>query len=1102
MRSVTALVLLLVLLLPAADALADYVVLSGVGEKDPYDEAARRLAAHKGGAPIVRFDPAKPAEVVPRLRELSATHVAIVVRPEQIHVNTVRRMLKAATTLDPDPFVDFEYGFITGATAEEAVAFVENIVKAAEGEVPRKVGRAAVGGWAKDESRAENGTYAVGRLSFPMREIRFTNFSEGHGGNEGFIRKELPTLAGCGALIMGGHGMPWEIVHGPKAEDLAGVTLFPAVAFNYACHTGVTLRYPERSYERGKDAYRMELKEIEAKKSFALAMLRSGVAGYVAYVNPRPAGPELTIDFQRCLTGSSLGEVRRNDWSKIVLGYLGFDEPGITVPDYPDGKTVPRSSVDAVRHLMLEGATGGILYGDPEFRPFPEAKKELPLSTEVKRDGDRLTIRMRMPYAMSGIWCQDPFRRAPSGDRKMAMKIYDRVELPADFPTVRTVRYESARGGRAKLETLPVVWAEETDRGKRFLHVKAGFDRGFQGGVLGYRGDIDVTLVADGADYLGYARQVGEWIAEHRKSIEGPEVYDGAAGVALFLFDLHRATSDDRWKELGRNLLDRARSVKADDAGLYTGLAGLGQVLLDAARATDDPKLVAEAKAVARRLPAPRATDIISGAAGTGIFLLNLHAETGEKEWLEKAVALGDYLEKLAVREEGRARWPVTAGSDRVYIGFSHGAAGIGYFLLHLGLAAEDEKYLTLAEEAAAFVKANGTTLGSGLAFTKMVPPRKKAYPVQWCHGSPGIALFFDAMHAALGGREYERLRDECVRADVIEGRAARVGGCQCHGVAGNAETFVTVYRTTGDARLLDVARRFADDLIADGKVKTSIGSHSYGPGYMTGLAGIGRFFLRLANPDEVALALMGRRARAGAEGGGPAAREGDEAERDRPQELAGGGAAGEGARGGRIPRVLPPDRGGEGPLEDARAAPGHLVSGRREDPPPARGRPGAAAPRSLVGAEGTRHDRHPRGAELPPQPDREGAGRGPLHVHGAGPGAPRGGAGGEARGEAAARIRGRLGRSRAAPRPLARGDGREGGRARPRPVRDRRAGGPRRRAPERDRAPRSARAEGGAEGGAGDPEVGSVRVARDRDPRQDRPAPGLTGCWTDRLLD
>jgi len=41
--------------------------------------------------------------------------------------------------------------------------------------------------------------------------------------------------------------------------------------------------------------------------------------------------------------------------------------------------------------------------------------------------------------------------------------------------------------------------------------------------------------------------------------------------------------------------------------------------------------------------------------------------------------------------------------------------------------------------------------------------------------------------------------------------------------------------------------------------VKTAIGRHAYGPGFMTGLAGIGRFFLRLHDPERFPVAFMVR---------------------------------------------------------------------------------------------------------------------------------------------------------------------------------------------------------------------------------------------------
>ncbi len=88
-------------------------------------------------------------------------------------------------------------------------------------------------------------------------------------------------------------------------------------------------------------------------------------------------------------------------------------------------------------------------------------------------------------------------------------------------------------------------------------------------------------------------------------------------------------------------------------------------------------------------------------------------------------------------------------------------------------------------------------------------------------------------------------------------GRDARAGGCFCHGKAGNADCLLEVWRTRRDPRLLEAARTWAEDLYAAGRVHPGLGKRLYDPGLMTGLAGIGHFFLRLADPEGVPAAFM-----------------------------------------------------------------------------------------------------------------------------------------------------------------------------------------------------------------------------------------------------
>jgi len=477
MRCLTGIVLVFVLAAPAYAA--DYVVLSGVQPDDPYHKAALRIAEHHDAGAVVPFDPADPQTALAALRKAKPRNVAVVLKPEHIDVNFVRRFLRMATQVDDDLFVDFGYGFITGATAEDAVAFVERIIEAEAAEQPRKVGSAAVWG-GQGTSRAYDDEYVLGSLRLPQRSLRFVAPS-GNERDQAFLDKELGSLSGCGAILMGGHGMPWEIGNGPRAEDVGKLALYPAVAFNYACYTGATARYPEREYRGGDVVERFH--EVERKRSFALNMIRAGVTGYVAYVNPRPAGPELSTDFARVLAGASLGESRRADQAKILLGYLGWGEPGIVPPVWEEGRTVPRKDVDPVRHMMLDGATGGVLYGDPAFRPFARTDNALPLAQAVKREGDDLHIAFAMAEPYTGVWCADPFRRFPGGKVGMARKLYGRVALPADAPAIHSVWIDEATQGGRAIATLEPAWAVEEDAGVRYLHLKANFDYGGSGEV-------------------------------------------------------------------------------------------------------------------------------------------------------------------------------------------------------------------------------------------------------------------------------------------------------------------------------------------------------------------------------------------------------------------------------------------------------------------------------------------------------------------------------------------------------------------------------------------------------------------------------------------
>ena len=112
-------------------------------------------------------------------------------------------------------------------------------------------------------------------------------------------------------------------------------------------------------------------------------------------------------------------------------------------------------------------------------------------------------------------------------------------------------------------------------------------------------------------------------------------LYSGSPGVVLFLLELHHATGNGEYLKEAKLGADEliARLPKENEAGLYTGVGGIGFVLGEMYRATKETKYRDAVHTVVRMLnerakPAGAGvqwsdvTDIISGSAGVGLFLL------------------------------------------------------------------------------------------------------------------------------------------------------------------------------------------------------------------------------------------------------------------------------------------------------------------------------------------------------------------------------------------------------------------------------------------------------------------------------------------------
>ncbi len=413
------------------------------------------------------------------------------------------------------------------------------------------------------------------------------------------------------------------------------------------------------------------------------------------------------------------------------------------------------------------------------------------------------------------------------------------------------------------------------------------------------------TLALD-RPYLTVAQEAAAWLtANARRDANGlswyvdpadakPEVethlYSGSAGVVLFFTELHAATRDDRARDLALGGADYIAATlpgeaKGEGVGLYTGLAGVAWTLSFVGRTLRSERhleaghrafeLVARAtRATGDGLAWNESQDIISGSAGIGLAMLARERTDGDGRALQHAVRAGRRLLDTAVHaNEGGLTWDAGAGVPRRYPNFSHGAAGVGYFLAQLHARTRDRAFLEGALGAAQYLEAIAQqTDDDGRRVFHHTPGGESLYYLSWCHGPAGTARLYEALARTTGDSAQRRMVDQLARATIASRVPERSDGfwnnisCCC-GNCGVSDFYVAMAARTRESRWLELAEGMARDTITRGTTtgegrrwiqaenRTSPGDLRAQTGLMQGAAGVGLSMLRLD-------AAMERRAR------------------------------------------------------------------------------------------------------------------------------------------------------------------------------------------------------------------------------------------------
>lgn len=370
------------------------------------------------------------------------------------------------------------------------------------------------------------------------------------------------------------------------------------------------------------------------------------------------------------------------------------------------------------------------------------------------------------------------------------------------------------------------------------------------------------------------------WLADPKDPTTGANnLYAGTPGTVLFFLELHGVTGERRYLDIARSGADYLLAALPEEkgTGFYEGISGLGYVLEEVFKATGDAKYRKGVMDILNRIRQSSVkagngvewssvADIISGGAGTGLFLLYAGRSLDQPEWIQLAAEAGTHLIELGKPENGGLKWAMAADYPRLMPNFSHGTAGVSFFLARLFEETKNQKYMDAAQAGVRYLQSIAQP-DTCLLFHDE-PDGKDRFYYGWCHGPSGTTRLFYLMSKLTGQKSFMEFALKSAKtvmdSGIPDNEAApgiwnNVGIC-C-GLAGIAEMFLDLHKVTGDKTYREFADRLEGKIIAkateeNGGLKWTQAEFRSKPdlliaqtGLMQGAAGIG---LTLLHADAI----------------------------------------------------------------------------------------------------------------------------------------------------------------------------------------------------------------------------------------------------------
>jgi lantibiotic modifying enzyme len=399
------------------------------------------------------------------------------------------------------------------------------------------------------------------------------------------------------------------------------------------------------------------------------------------------------------------------------------------------------------------------------------------------------------------------------------------------------------------------------------------------------------TVYAQQTTYRQAAFEAGRWIrasaiqSDHSTvwpsdpldpKSANDSLYSGTPGIVLFFLEASR-TADPSFLKDARAGADHLIAALKDEkeAGLYTGISGIAFALIETFKITGDDKyreaaircissVEEQAKSIGKGIEWNETTDVISGGAGIGLFLLYAARELNQPAYRTLAAKAGERLIELGRKEKVGVKWAMSPSFSRLMPNFSHGTAGIAYFLATLYQETGRREFFEAALAGAQYLQSVAKTEGDACLIFHNEPEGKDLFYLGWCHGPVGTARLFYRLFQITGDRSWMNWVRKSARAVMSSGIPEKQtpgfwnNVSQCCGSAGVAEFFLNLYRVAPEPQYLDFAKRVTHQLLSRATRNNSgwrwiQAEHRVKPelliaqtGYMQGASGIGMLLLHL----------------------------------------------------------------------------------------------------------------------------------------------------------------------------------------------------------------------------------------------------------------